>query len=94
MKLVVWKKVAKYAGSSAEMVSRDTSAAVQDELWLDYQDCGIAGVEPRLSRLAAWVAQAESAGAAYGLRLPGEALPPAQGEAHRRACLERLALWS
>ena len=30
----------------------------------------------------------------YGLRLPGVQLPPDHGEAHRRHCLEALALWS
>jgi len=29
----------------------------------------------------------------YGLRLPGRELPRDHGEAHRRACLEVLALW-
>jgi uncharacterized protein (DUF58 family) len=93
MKLVVWKKVAKYAGSSAEMVSRDTSASVHEELWFDYLHCGVVDTEARLSRLAAWVVKAERAGATYGLRLPGQELPPAHGDAHRRACLEALALW-
>ena len=35
----------------------------------------------------------QRAGVDYGLRLPGRELPPAHGEAHRRACLEALALW-
>ena len=28
----------------------------------------------------------------YGLRLPGTEIPPAGGEAHKRRCLEALAL--
>ena len=31
---------------------------------------------------------------AFALRLPGVDIAPAEGEAHRRACLESLALWA
>jgi uncharacterized protein (DUF58 family) len=31
--------------------------------------------------------------ACYGLRLPGRDIEPAQGQAHRDACLEALALY-
>ena len=51
-------------------------------------------LEQRLSRLAAWVLAAEQGGIVYGLRLPGREFAPAQGDAHRRKCLEALALWS
>lgn len=88
MKLVVWKKAAK----SDELVSRDTMQAQRMELWLDYHQCGVADGEARLSRLAAWVLQADKLGQDYGLRLPGQQVPPAGGEAHKRRCLEALAL--
>ena len=48
--------------------------------------------EARLARLARWVLEAEAAGLRYGLTLPGAQLPPGEGEAHRRACLDALAL--
>jgi len=89
LRMVVWKKVAR----AGEMVSRDTSATVHQRLWLDYQASGVAGVEARLSRLAAWVMAADRSGADYGLRLPGRELALAQGEAQRRACLDALARW-
>jgi len=92
LKLVLWKKAAKVA-ERGELVSRDTSAAVQRQLWLDYQASGASGVEARLSRLAAWVLAAEAGQVEYGLRLPGRELPLSHGEAHRRACLDALALW-
>ncbi|WKB52646.1 DUF58 domain-containing protein [Eleftheria terrae] len=88
LKLVVWKKVAK----NDEMVSRDTSAAARQELWLDLQLAGGPGIEQRLSRLAAWIIDADRRGLAYGLRLAGQEIAPDHGEAHRRRCLERLAL--
>jgi len=88
LKLVLWKKMAR----AGEMVSRDTSAAVQRTLWLDAATCGAREPEARLSRLAAWVLAADQAGADYGLRVGLREIAPAQGEAHRRACLEALAL--
>jgi uncharacterized protein (DUF58 family) len=88
MKMVVWKKAAK----SDELVSRDTMQAQRMELWLDFDQCGIADREARLSRLAAWIIQADKLGLDYGLRLPGQPIAPAAGEAHKRRCLEALAL--
>jgi uncharacterized protein (DUF58 family) len=88
MKLVVWKKAAK----TDELVSRDAQQAQRQELWLDFAQTGLSHPEARLSRLAAWVVQADKLGLDYGLRVPGLALPPASGEAHRRRCLEALAL--
>jgi len=88
LKTVVWKKAAK----SDELVSRDTMQAQRQELWLDYQRCGVADPEARISRLAAWVLQADRLGQDYGLRLPGQRIAPGTGEAHKRRCLEALAL--
>ncbi len=88
LKLVVWKKAAK----ADELVSRDTQQAQRYELWLDFAQAGAVGTEHRLSRLAAWVLQADKLGLDYGLRLPGQEIAPATGEAHKRRCLEALAL--
>jgi uncharacterized protein (DUF58 family) len=88
LKLVVWKKAAK----ADELVSRDTQQAQRYELWLDYAQAGPHGVEQKLSRLAAWVLQAERLGLDYGLRLANQEVPPGCGEAHKRRCLEALAL--
>jgi len=38
------------------------------------------------------VLQADRLDLEYGLRVPGVELPPASGEAHKRRCLEALAL--
>jgi uncharacterized protein (DUF58 family) len=96
LKLVVWKKAAK----SDELVSRDAQQAQQLELWLDLalasQGLGAttpgAAREHALSRLCAWVLQAESQGLRYGLRLPGTELAPDGGPAHQKNCLQALAL--
>lgn len=88
LKLVVWKKAAK----NDELVSRDTQQAQRHELWLDFAQAGHADAEGKLSRLAAWVLQADRLGLDYGLRLPGQQIEPGSGEAHKRRCLEAMAV--
>ena len=94
LKLVVWKKAAK----ADELVSRDTLQTQGVELWLDLAHTGLPAaasgpaLERLLSRLCAWVLAADRQGLDYGLRLGPRQIPPASGEAHRRHCLEALAL--
>jgi uncharacterized protein (DUF58 family) len=88
MRAIVWKKAAK----SNELVTRDTVQHQRVQLWLDYQTCGAPGHEAKLSRLCTWVLLAEKNGLNYGLRLPQREVPSGQGEAHKRRCLEALAL--
>ena len=93
LKLVVWKQAAKAsARGSDELISRDTQQAQRYELWLDFAQCGHANPERILSRLTAWVLAADKLGSDYGLRLPSREIQPATGEAHKRQCLEALAL--
>lgn len=94
LKMVVWKKAARSLEAGGDLVSRDTSASVQHQLWLDWSQCTGLAPEERLSRLAAWVLAADRAGAEHGLRLPGLEIAPAHGEAQRRHSLEALALWT
>lgn len=91
LKLVVWKKSAK-ADVTGEWVSRDSQQTQRHELWLDFAQAGSLGGEAKLARLCAWVLLADKLGLDYGLRLPGQELAPGAGEAHRRRCLEALAL--
>lgn len=88
LKLIVWKKAAR----TGELVSRDSQPSARHELWLDFSRIALPDVERRLSRLCAWVLQADRLGVDYGLRLPGLEIRPSSGEAHRRRCLEALAL--
>ena len=90
LRQVLWKKVAR----SGELVSRDTTGQAARELTLDWQATPAQGVEQRLSRLTAWVLEADREGHAWRLALPGRDLPAGRGEAHRRAALEALALWN
>ncbi len=88
LKLIVWKKVAR----AGELVSRDTQQMQHLELWLEQGHCGSADIEHQLSRLCSWVQQAERRGLDYGLRLRTVEINPDSGEAHKRRCLEALAL--
>jgi uncharacterized protein (DUF58 family) len=87
LKLVVWKKVAK----ADQLVSRDAQQVQRLELWLDLAHTGIGG-EHALSRLCAWVLLADKQGLQYGLRLGALEVPPSSGDAHKKACLQALAL--
>jgi len=89
LKSIVWKKAAK----TDELVSRDSHQAQHFQLWLDLAQTHGASLEQRLSRLCAWVLMAQAQELDYGLRLPGVEFAPAQGELHRRRCLEALALY-
>ncbi|MDB5885333.1 MAG: hypothetical protein JWR74_1504 [Polaromonas sp.] len=94
LKHVLWKKAAKageQGGESAGLVVRDHQQAQHHELWLDIRQAGTLSAEQGLSRLCAWVLQADRLGLRYGLRLPAAEISPASGEAHKRRCLEALA---
>lgn len=92
LKLVMWKKAAKADEQGNGLVVRDTQQAQRHELWLDFTQAGSLGTDARLQRLCAWVLQADRLGLSYGLRLPGLQVKPGSGEAHKRQCLEALAL--
>ncbi len=51
------------------------------------------GPEGRLSQLCRWILDAHAVGRAYGLKLPGVAIEPNVGDAHRQRCLTALALF-
>ena len=94
LKSVVWKKAARtgeQSGESGGLVVRDTPQAQRHELWLDLRQAGPMDTEHKLSRLCAWVLQADRLGLNYGLRLGTLHVKPASGEAHKRRCLEALA---
>jgi uncharacterized protein (DUF58 family) len=88
MRQVVWKKMAR----SNELVSRETAGGGRREVWLDWGATMLAGTEPRLERLAAWVLAADRMQLPYGLRVPGVELPPAAGALQRVAALDVLAV--
>ncbi len=88
LKLIIWKKLAK----AGQLVSRDEQQVQHTELWLDREHCGTSDPERQLSRLCAWVLQAEQRDLDYGLRLGTMEIVPGCGETHKKRCLEALAL--
>jgi uncharacterized protein (DUF58 family) len=91
LRQVVWKKVAR----TGELVSREQCESAQQALWLDWSAAAATrDTERRLSRLCAWVLQADAQGLTYGLRLPGLRLPAAPGVIQKRLALEALAEWA
>ena len=87
---IAWKT----AGRTDQLLVKRFTDQARPELWLDWRLLGIDSVEPRLAQLCHWVLKAENEGRRYGLLLPGARIPPAQGDAHRRRCLEALALFN
>lgn len=98
-KRVLWKKAARALDTAGDLAVRETSGSQRQQLWLDWADAPLAmprtaDTEALLSRLAAWLLECEHRGLDWGLRLPGCTIEPAAGDAHRRAALDALALWS
>jgi uncharacterized protein (DUF58 family) len=86
---VDWKAVAR--GEAWRV--KQFGGGYQATVWLDWDTLAGLDTETRLSVLARWVLDAEHDGMLYGLRLPQQALNPANGEAHQHECLKRLALF-
>ena len=89
MHRVAWKA---YARGAALMVAHyDAPAGALRVLAL--QALHDLPLESALSQLADWLLECERQGESCALELPGCSLPAGHGLAHRRACLEALALY-
>lgn len=86
---VAWKNYAK----GQPLQTRQYHSIQDEQLWLDWQQFAGMADESRLSRLCFQVLEAHRQGLRYGMRLPGEALPPASGDAQREQALRMLALY-
>lgn len=86
---IAWK----HSARTGRWMSRTGQVPQLPGCWIDWNALPLTmDTEARLSRLCAWVL---AAGEQFdiGLRLPGVEIPPGHGAAHRRACLEALAVW-
>lgn len=94
LRSIDWKSLARQAPAAGQPPQvKQFAETVSAPLWLDWQALPAQwDAERRLSQLARWVVDADAAGRACGLRLPGVTIAPAQGAAHRHACLAALAL--
>ncbi|MBT8088205.1 MAG: DUF58 domain-containing protein [Gammaproteobacteria bacterium] len=86
---VAWKAYAR----GGQLLSKQFAGADTSTQWFDFDDMPVDDVERRLSILTRWIIDADRRLEDYGLRLHGDVFEPAHGDAHRRACLEALALF-
>jgi uncharacterized protein (DUF58 family) len=86
---VAWKAYAR----SGQLLSKQFAGADTSSQWFDFDEIASRDVETRLSILTRWIVDADRTLEDYGLRVPGAEFDPAHGEAHRRRCLETLALF-
>ena len=88
---VAWKAVARQ--QDGPLLTKLFSGAAAQQIWLDWDALPDAtGLEQRLSVLARWMLDADLAGLAWGLRLPGIRLAPDNGPAQLASGLRALAL--
>ena len=88
LRAVDWKALAREQG----LLTKLFDSGVHQECWLDPRLAPETDPEARLSRLCAWLLEAERRCIPTGLRLPGRLIPPGTGERHRLQCLEAMAL--
>lgn len=84
-----WKSLARLAAPQV----KEFTAASGNELWLAWDALPHLDTEARLSQLTRWLLVADGQHRAYGLQLPDLHRLPARDAAHRRACLQALALY-
>ena len=87
---VDWRAVAR----GQPYLIKQFSGAGTRRLWLDWTDTAtLPDPEARLAQISRWIVDAEPAGYAYGLRLPGFEAEPSRGASHYHRCLAALALY-
>lgn len=88
-KRIHWKKYAQ----TGELYTRTFVDYASHDLWLDWDDLPMPGVEVRLSHLCRRVLDFHQEQRRFGLKLPGALVGPGKGEAHKARCLQALALF-
>jgi len=89
---LAWRQIARHDGEHLYSKHFQDTDSRQGALWFDLASLpDTLTMEARLSRLAAWVLQAEAAGLPYGLRLDGLSMAPGLGPRHQESCLRALA---
>ena len=84
---IAWKAYAR----AGELLVKEFSGDAEAIPVFDLADAPGADLEARLSTLARWIVDASARGMTFGLRLPGEEIPPEPGESQRRRCLTAIA---
>lgn len=87
---VAWKAYAR----GAPLLVREYLGQSSSSSIFDYATVPLRGSEARLSQLARWVLDSAARNLSWTLRLPGATEMAGNGPAHRRRCLEALALFA
>jgi len=82
-----WKIFAK----TDELYTKKFAEIQGSQLWLNWESFKGTENELRLSFLCYLILQAEKSNRPYGLKLPSQELPPANGAVHQQQCLTALA---
>lgn len=85
---MAWKALAR----SGQLLAKDIRSGAGSS-WFDWHALGTQDSEARLSLLTRMILDADAAGRAYGLRLPGIELPPDNSREHYHRCLRTLAVF-
>lgn len=89
MSRLLWKKLA----AKDELVVREEPPQGYDPQWLRWDHYPDVATELRLSYLCYEVLRCSQQSQAYGLHVPGAKILPGTGPAHRKKCLQALALY-
>lgn len=87
---IAWQAFAKGQGLQVKTYQ---GQAGQQALWLDLSDWPELTTEQALSNLCYWVLDYSCQSAQFGLRLPGQEIPPDNTERHKALVLKALALY-
>lgn len=86
---IAWKQSARQSHLSVRMFETPWTMTRH----FRWDSVPLSDIEARLSRLAAWILQAEAAGERYALSLPGAEIEADHGPLHEARCLTALALY-
>lgn len=95
LRRLAWRQIARLDGSdNSQLVTKHFEGGAGAGVMLDYGSLPVGmDAESRLSRLTAWVVDAEARGLPYALQLGRTAYAADLGPAHMQACLAALALY-
>ncbi|MYN05023.1 DUF58 domain-containing protein [Pseudoduganella sp. DS3] len=95
MKHLAWRQIARlHPADGGNLVSKHFEGGAVSDLLLDLNQLPYhLDIELRLSRLTAWVLEAERRALPYALSVGHRQIAQGQGEAHCAACLRALALY-
>ena len=89
MHLIAWKRTAQ----TGELISREFEQTRGEKLHLDFSQINLSDTELKLSRLTAWVVDANQKGMDYCLKLPDFTSEFGHSNKHYLTCMKKIALY-